>query len=101
MFEHAITRIHEAIQESDWGIKYAWVAKMNGGEMPAYALVIPHRNFQEMAPPDKPFWRMLDEQVGRTGSDALRAALLKCVRKQDSGLAGFRADLSYMPEAGP
>ena len=99
-FEHAITKIHEAIQEANWGIKYAWVAKMNGGELPTYVLVIPHKNFQDMAPPDKPFWKMLDEQVGRTESDALRAALLKCVREQTSGLALFRADLSYMPDAG-
>lgn len=100
-FEHAIKRIHEAIQEADWGIKYTWVAKMNGGEMPGYALVIPHKDFQDMAPPDKPFWKMLDEQLGRTESDALRAALLKCVSKQESGLARFRADLSYMPDEQP
>ncbi|MHC4446207.1 MAG: hypothetical protein ACYSXF_00185, partial [Planctomycetota bacterium] len=97
-FEHAITTIHEAIQEADWGINYAWVTRINGGHVPAYTLVIPAKNFEDMAPPEKPFWKMLDEQVGRTESDALRAALMKCVKEQDSGVAMFREDLSYMPD---
>ncbi len=100
-FEHAIKRIHEAIQAANWPLNYAWISTISGGRMPGYALVIPQKSFQDMAPPDKPFWEMLDEQLGRTESDALRAALLRCVSEHQSALARFRADLSYMPAETP
>jgi hypothetical protein len=97
-FENAIARIHEAIQEAEWGLNYSWGTTISGGEMPTYTLVIPHKNFQGMAPPPKPFWKMMDETVGRAESDALRAALQECVRKERSALAKFRPELSYMPD---
>lgn len=96
-FVHAIKKIHGAIVESGWPLHYGWMTTISGGEVPTFWLVIPYMNYAEMEGPDKPFWTMMEETIGRAESDALKAELTRCVRSQHSGLARFRPELSYIP----
>ena len=96
-FVHATTKIHKAITESGWPVHYAWLTIVSGGEVPTFWLVIPYQSYAEMEGPEKPFWAMMEEMIGRAESDALKAELTRCVRSQHSGLARFRPELSYIP----
>ena len=97
-FNNTIAKIHEAIGESEWPLSYAWATTVSGGEAGTYALVIPRRSWADMKGPEKPFWAMMEETIGRRKADAIRADLQKCVREQSSALARFLPDLSYFPE---
>ncbi len=97
-FVEVIGKIHNAIQSSDWGLNYAWVAAVSGSEVPSFSLVIPHSSWTDMAGPEKPFWTMMEEAVGKAGSKDIKAGLVKCVRSETSALARFRPELSYVPE---
>ena len=96
-FVNTIGKIHEAIEESGWPVHYAWLATVSGGEVPTFSLVIPRKSWADMKGPEKPFWPMMEEAVGRAEADAVKASLMECVREQHSALARFRPDLSYIP----
>lgn len=98
-FVHTIGRIHEVMSEGEWPIEYAWLARVSGGEVPYFRLVLPRESWADMQGPDKPFWAMMEEAIGRPDADALRTSLLECVREQSSFMARFRPDLSYTPPA--
>jgi hypothetical protein len=96
-FEDVIKRIHKAIQESGWPIAYAWSRTVSGGEVPAYALIIPHKSFADMKGPEQPFWDMMHEALGHREAESVRTSLNACVKEMHSRLSRFRPDLSYMP----
>ena len=96
-FVNLIGKINGAIKKSNWGAHYAWMARVSGGEVPAFALVIPHENWADMAGPEKPFRTMLEEALGRAETESVMAGLRKCVRKETVELARFRPELSYIP----
>ena len=96
-FVAVIGKIDGAIKESNWGVNYAWVVRVSGGEVPTFFLVIPHKNWAAIEGPDKTFRAMLEETLGRGETESVMARLRKCVRKESSALARFRPELSYFP----
>lgn len=96
-FVHVIGKINEAIGKTDWDVQYAWVAGVSGTEVPTFELVIARTSWTDMAGPDKPFWTMMEEVLGRAESSALRERMVNCVREEHSALARFRPELSYIP----
>ncbi len=96
-FVHVIGKINEAIGKTDWDVQYAWVAGVSGTEVPTFWLVVARTSWTDMAGPDKPFWTMLEDVLGRAESSALKERLVNCVREEHSALARFRPELSYIP----
>ena len=96
-FRETIGQIHEAIGEAKWPVTYAWGVTVSGGEVPNYWLVIPHKSWADMQGPEKPFWEMMEETVGRKDAGAIRASLRDCIKEERRSLARFRPDLSYIP----
>ncbi len=96
-FMHLLEKMQKAILETGWDVEYAWLSAVSGTESGTYYLVIPHKNWADMEGPEKPFWKMMEETVGRTEAQLIREGLVKCVKSQKSALARFRPELSYMP----
>ncbi|UCF66413.1 MAG: hypothetical protein JSV80_11515 [Acidobacteriota bacterium] len=96
-FHHVMNEIHDAIVASGWPVTYSWSAMVSGGEVGTYALVLPHKSWAEMKGPEKPFWSMMEETLGRQEADALKDSLRACVREQHGAIARFRPDLSSTP----
>ncbi len=96
-FEHMMANIHKAVGDSGWPVKYALGVTVSGGEAGTYWVVIPHQNWADMKGPEKPFWTMIEETIGRQEADVMRAGFRDCVREQHTALARFRPDLSYIP----
>jgi len=96
-FAHVIGKIHDVMAEGEWPLQYAWLGSVTGDEIPTFRLVLPNETWADMQGPEKPFWAMMEEAIGRPDADALRADLQECVRQQSVALARFRPDLSYVP----
>ena len=96
-FAHTIGKLHEVMDEGEWPLEFAWLAAVTGDEIPSFRLVLPRDGWADLQGPEKPFWAMMEEAVGRPDADALRAGLHECVREQSALLARFRPDLSYVP----
>jgi len=97
-FHNVLKRIHRVVTEAGWPESFGWITPVSGTHMPAYTLVLPHKNWADMDEPDTPFWKMMEETAGRAEADSIREGLISCVKRQSSALAKFRPDLSYMPE---
>lgn len=96
-FHNVLERIHKTVTTAGWPESFGWITPISGNEMPLYILVIPHKNWSDMAEPENPFWKMMEKTAGRAEADSIREGLIDCVEKQTSALAEFRRDLSYMP----
>ncbi|MFQ5669967.1 MAG: hypothetical protein ACE5HD_05540 [Acidobacteriota bacterium] len=96
-FNHQLARIRKAVEASDWPVHYLWGTTVSGGEAGTYWLVIPHRTWADLRGPEKEFWTMMEETIGRQEADAMRGTFRKCVREQHTALARFRPELSYAP----
>ncbi len=99
-FQNVIQKLHDAIVKAEYPLQYGWMTTVNGGEVPTYWLVVPHKSWSAMKGPEKPFWVMVEETVGRAEASALRKALVECVKEEHSGMARFRPELSYVPAEG-
>lgn len=96
-FRHAIKRIHEAIGKTSWPAHYLWYELLDGGEHPAYTLVLPMKTWADMAPLDPPFPVMLEKAFGREDAAAILKELDGSIHGQRSEIVRYRADLSYVP----
>ncbi len=96
-FVKVIGQINAAIKKSNWGVHYAWIERLSGGEVPTFILVVPHKNWADMEAPEKPFRTMLEENLGSDETELVMQALRKCVRKKSAALARYRPELSYFP----
>jgi hypothetical protein len=94
-FQRAMTRVHEAIQKSDWPYRYIWYSLVNGGEHPSFTLALPKNGFADLAEPETPFPKMLEKSLGRSEAESILKTLGESVREQTSELVRYRADLSY------
>ncbi len=98
-FARATKKIHEAIVKTNWVPYYLWYELADGGEHPAYFLVVPHPNFADFQPPKKPFEAMLEEVYGREEAESLEKSFDKTVQSVHSEVLRYRPDLSNQPEA--
>jgi len=96
-FTNTIKKIRMAAEESKYSMYFAFVTAVNGGSGPTFFAIIPHKNWSEMKGPELPLWKMVEEKLGRTEAEAMRATLDDCIETGYSGIARFRADLSHTP----
>lgn len=96
-FRHAIKKIHEAIGKTSWPTNYLWYELLDGGEHPAYALILPMKNWADMAPPEVAFPAMLEKAFGREEADAIMKEIDRSIHTQRSEILRYRPDLSYTP----
>ncbi|MBI4462685.1 MAG: hypothetical protein HY653_07260 [Acidobacteria bacterium] len=99
-FLNAIAKAHQAILQTNWPVHYEWYTLVNGGEHPEFVLVLPKENWAAMAPPEKPFPKMLEEAFGRAEAEAVLKVFDKTIKSQTSEIIRTRADLSYIPVPG-
>jgi len=90
-------KVHEAIQKTDWPVRYIWYSLYIGGDHPTYVLLLPRNNWTEFKPVEPPFLAMLEKAFGRLEADSLMKMLTKSVESQRSEIIMFRPDLSYIP----
>lgn len=64
--------LSDAAKAMKWPYHWAWDSPINGA--PGLSLVIPYKNYADMAPPEKPFSEMLAKHLG---SEEKAAAMLK------------------------
>ncbi len=98
-FLQGIRKAHEAIKKTDWPVHYDWYELANGGEGPAYVLVLPHKNWADFEPPELSFPAMLEKAFGRQEAESVLKMFNYNTRKQTSEISKSRPDLSYIPAA--
>ena len=96
-FMHAIARVDEAIDETEWPAEYAWLAQLSGGEGPTFYLVLLHKSWADVADPEIPFPMMLEEALGRPEATAIMDIFDEVVAYQHSKMYEYREDLSHSP----
>ena len=97
-FGKLIGEFHNAIQKVNMPWNYEWYARVSGGEMGTFALVLPRANFAAFNPTGKTFPQVLEEAYGKAGAEALLAKWRKVVKSARERLTQGRPDLSYIPE---
>ncbi len=74
---------------------WQWITVDKVGQ---YVFRSPAHHWADMADPETPFWKMMEDTAGRAETDSVRKDLISCVEKQTSALAKFRPERSYIPE---
>lgn len=96
-FNRIIRKITDGLNKANWEGRYEWYSLVNGGDVPAYVLVLPRANFAAMAPPAKSFVAALEEAIGRQETEELLEDFEKCVKSETTEIVRSRPDLSYTP----
>lgn len=95
---HAIERIHKALQEANWPHHYLWERVIVGGEGPIFNVVLPMNQWADMNPPETPFEAAIEKAVGRREAESLLRSFLESIEGQRTEILRYRPDLSYVPE---
>jgi len=95
-FYHAVEKIHKAIVKKDAPYFYAWRTVANGGESPTMILFVPRNSWAEFEPKGS-FWSMVEEVYGDFETNVIRKTIGKAIRSEESLVAAYRPDLSYVP----
>jgi hypothetical protein len=93
----AMKRVKEAAVKVNWPARWAWLVLVNGGEHDQFLLAIPHNNWADFNPLEKPFPKMLEEGLGRLEADAVFEMFDHSITSSRSEIVRYRADLSYTP----
>jgi len=98
-FRSAIARMYDAVQKTQWPVKYEWYELVNGGRDGEFVLALPHPNWADFEdkPDVKPFRDMLKEALGREESESVMKRFDSSIEDAYSQIDEFRADLSYIP----
>jgi hypothetical protein len=96
-FVTAVEKIHEAVVEKDPSRHYVWFSTVNGSDGPTMALAIPHENWADFEPNEKPLWELIAEAYGESEAQTLRETIGGAVRGESTYVLQLREDLSYEP----
>ena len=96
-FLHVIDIVHEVLQKSNWPQPYIWTQTVAGGEGSEMSLVLPMESWSALEPPEKNVPAVLEEVLGRQGSEAILDLFVSSVESNSSDILIRRPDLSYSP----
>jgi len=94
-FNEVKRKIHKAVVEADFPVYYSWEIVRSGGTVPAAYLIIFHRNWADMASPEKSLAQVLVEAYGAEEARALFDKFYNSVSKVESSLHKYLPHLSY------
>ena len=98
-FINNITKVHKAIEKTNWPGYHEWYVLVNGGRQPMFVLVLPQESWADMAPQETSFEAMLEEAFGRQEAESILRAFNHIIKSETSSIVRDRPDLSYIPEA--
>ena len=92
-FREAITKIGEGLDRGGWERPYLWQMAANGGAIDA-TLVIPAKDWSELAPPERSLPMVMAEVYGQEEANELMDSLARSIRSQSNYTLKVRRDLS-------
>lgn len=98
-FSQVIGTIHDAIEEADWPVRYAWAHPVLGQGGPRMTLAVFHEDWADFQEPATPFMEMLREQLGDDEAQEVMQQLGDSYRYVESAVLRWRKDLSVPPPA--
>ncbi|HVJ08853.1 MAG TPA: hypothetical protein VM554_10740 [Acidisarcina sp.] len=97
-FIDAVKKINAALEKTNYPTKPSrWYSLANGGEVPAFVLIVDRASWADMEPPEKPMEDALKEAYGDSGPQVLDQLRRSC-RSIYTEMSVYRADLSYVPK---
>lgn len=96
-FLHVVDEVHRVLQKANWPHHYIWTQLVAGGEIPEFYLILPLDSWSDLEPPAKPVPAVLEEVLGRQGSETLFDLFVSTVDSHRSEILVRRPDLSYTP----
>lgn len=96
-FMNQMKKVHDAIQKTDWPVRYLWYGLVNGGEDPTFVLVLPRRSWADMKQPEVSFNSMLEQAYGRDDAEAMMKSIDASVDSLRSEIVRYHPELSYVP----
>lgn len=89
-FLHVMRKAHEAIQKTNWPVRYIWYDLYVGGDHPTFVLILPREKWEDFKPLDPSFPAMLEKAFGRSEADSLMRMLTKSIESQRSQIMVIR-----------
>jgi hypothetical protein len=99
-FWQGIGKFHQAIEQTDYPVNYAFTIPENGGKGPTVTLVLPYKSWAEFAGPDQPMDAMMVEVYGEEEAMAIFTEFASCYTAVESAVLRFRPELSVILESG-
>lgn len=96
-FNEVVGAIHEAIEATDWPVRYAWVNPVAGTKGPQKTLALFFEDWADMQEPETPFYEMLQEEMGEDEAQETMERLGNSFRSYESMVLRMRRDLSVPP----
>ena len=96
-FERVLKTIREAQGEAEPAVGYTWYRRVEGGELPAYLLMLPLENFTDFRSAGFRLARLIDELFPDDIAETLRDTVEQSVVEVHSETIRFRRDMSYFP----
>jgi hypothetical protein len=98
-FRSALGRLAEAVQKTNWPVKFEWYRLASGGFAGTWVLVVPHASWADFAdnPNVKPFRDMLKDAFGQAEADSIYGRIEDSIKSEYAEIIQFRPDLSYQP----
>lgn len=93
----AVRKINTAIVKANWGVGYYRNVHVNSGEEPMAVRWVARRTWEDFAPPELSFPRLLEEAYGKEEAAAIQDALNRSIHCGRSEIWAYRPDLSYAP----
>ena len=93
----AVRKINDAIVKANWGVGYYRNVYVNSGEEPMAVRWVARRTWEDFAPPELSFPRLLQEAYGNQEAAAIQGALNRAIHCGRSEIWAYRPDLSYTP----
>jgi len=85
-FNQAMKTIVDILRGAQWPHHWAVINAITGPSLPAAVLVIPHKNWADMAEPDPNVFEAVAAKVGQAGAEQMFDAVSSSVRTSQSGV---------------
>jgi hypothetical protein len=96
-FVAATKKIADALRAAKWPQSSGWLELVNGGEGPAFVLVLGRKGWADFAPGAKTVFQVVEEAYGKEQADAIWKGRDATVAQSFTEAATYRPDLSYVP----
>jgi hypothetical protein len=97
-FVECIKKYHEVIVENDYPAYYAFDLTMNGGSGGEISLVLFHKNWADVEPPEERMMAFMARMMGEEEAMALGETFTSCFSGSESMMARYMPELSILHE---
>lgn len=93
-FNDGLKKIDKTLKGGDWSNYYGFINTVSGGHGNMVTLVVPHKNFADMAPPEPSFMEILTKAMGEEETASFMAEWSTTYKPGQNMLLRYRPKLS-------